>query len=110
LPGLYQVGFRFVDTSVNGPTNGPLHKPSDRFFLNFQAGITIVSITNSSEGLRLTFAAANDFSYVVESASDLDSEAAWVPVGEPVTGNNRLHEVIVTPALTSSLFRLRREP
>ncbi len=35
--GLYTVGFRTVDTSVNGTGGGPIHAPSDIVYINFQA-------------------------------------------------------------------------
>ncbi len=35
--GLYTVGFRAVDTSVNGTGGGPIHTPSDIVYVNFQA-------------------------------------------------------------------------
>ena len=33
--GLYTIGFRMLDTSVNGTGGGPLHLPSDVLFMNF---------------------------------------------------------------------------
>ena len=35
--GLYTVGFRAVDTSVNGVDGGAIHAPSDIIYINFQA-------------------------------------------------------------------------
>lgn len=35
--GLYTVGFRAYDTSVNGAGGGPIHAPSDIIYVNFQA-------------------------------------------------------------------------
>ena len=37
LEGVYTVGFRALDTSVNGPGGGPIHVPSDVLYLNFYA-------------------------------------------------------------------------
>jgi hypothetical protein len=36
-PGLYTVGFRLLDTSTNGTGGGPIHTPSDLFYMNFEA-------------------------------------------------------------------------
>lgn len=36
-PGLYTVGFQIYDTSVNGLGGGPIHAPSDVFYLNYNA-------------------------------------------------------------------------
>lgn len=33
--GLYTIGFRVFDTSVNGTGGGPIHQPSDVLFMNF---------------------------------------------------------------------------
>ena len=35
--GMYTVGFRAVDTSVNGAGGGSIHAPSDIVYVNFQA-------------------------------------------------------------------------
>jgi hypothetical protein len=35
--GDYQVGFRLIDTSVNGPGGGPIQTPSDLYLLTFHA-------------------------------------------------------------------------
>lgn len=37
LPGDYVVGFRLIDTSVNGPGGGPIQTPSDLYLLTFHA-------------------------------------------------------------------------
>lgn len=36
-PGSYTVGFQLVDTSSNGTGGGPIHTPSDVFYVNFTA-------------------------------------------------------------------------
>ncbi|MBL9171924.1 MAG: hypothetical protein JNL10_00185 [Verrucomicrobiales bacterium] len=109
-PGLYRVGFRFVDTSSNGPGGGPLHAPSPRFFLHFQSGITLAHIQVGTEGLEVTFAAANDFRYFIEERPQLDGPAPWAPIGDPVTGDNHLHTVALGTGGDVRFLRLRREP
>ncbi|MBL9174880.1 MAG: hypothetical protein JNL10_15185, partial [Verrucomicrobiales bacterium] len=109
-PGIYRIGFRFVDTSTNGPDSGPLHSPSPRFFLQFQAGVTLAGIADSSEGPELLFAAANDFRYVLESSPVLNDSAAWAPVGDPMIGDNHLHTIAAPPVDGARFYRLRREP
>jgi len=37
MEGLYTVGFRVLDTSVNGTGGGPIHLASDVLFMNFAA-------------------------------------------------------------------------
>lgn len=109
-PGLYRVGFRFVDTAGNGPGGGPLHPPSERFFLHFQAGITLAGIEQSPEGPELLFAAANDFLYQVESSPTLSEPVSWSPLGDSVSGDNHLHTLLAPAVDGSRFYRLRREP
>ncbi|MBX3734800.1 MAG: hypothetical protein KF791_19660 [Verrucomicrobiae bacterium] len=110
LPGLYRIGFRFVDTSANGPGGGPLHPPSPRYALFFQAGITIASVADLPSGPEVTFAAVNDHQYVLEASPELGAGALWTPVGEPVTGDNRLHRLQASPVTDLRFYRLRRDP
>jgi hypothetical protein len=109
-PGLYRVGFRFIDTAGNGPGGGPLHPPSERFFLHFQAGITLAGITAGPAGPQLLFAAANDFLYQVESSPTLSGTVSWEPLGDPVSGDNHLHTVLAPAVDGPRFYRLRREP
>jgi MYXO-CTERM domain-containing protein len=37
VPGNYTVGFKIVDTSVNGTGGGPIHSASETFLVNFSA-------------------------------------------------------------------------
>jgi MYXO-CTERM domain-containing protein len=37
VPGSYTVGFKIVDTSVNGTGGGPIHSASETFLVNFTA-------------------------------------------------------------------------
>ena len=37
LPGDYLVGFRIIDSSVNGTGGGPIHTDSDLFLMTFRA-------------------------------------------------------------------------
>jgi hypothetical protein len=59
-PGLYTVGFRFVDTSTNGPGGGPIQSPSDRFYLYLQADVTVTGIIVTNNALNVTFAAPSN--------------------------------------------------
>ena len=61
-PGLYRVGFRFVDVSTNGPGGGPIQAPSDRLHLYFQADVTIAGIATATNGISLSFAALSNVS------------------------------------------------
>ncbi len=110
LPGLYRIGFRFVDTSANGANGQSWHTPSPRFHLNFQAGVTLAAVHPVEEGFEVTFATTSGFTYLVESATRLDEPSAWVPVAGPEPGTDRLQTVLIpATADTTRFFRLRRE-
>jgi hypothetical protein len=110
VTGLYEVGFRIVDTSSNGPDGGPWHSPSDLFPVYFQAGVTIHRIYFETDGnLILEFAAESGRTYVVERRSpDVDSD--WSPAAPPLVGTGRLVRVeLPSPHTPAAWFRLRRE-
>lgn len=104
-PGLYRVGFRFIDTSANGPGGGPVHSPSERFHLNFQAGLTLARIAASDGGIDLTFAAVQGQTVQLESAPRIEGTPDWRPVGDAIVGDNHLHTVTV-PSTGGAVFRL----
>ncbi len=113
--GLYQVGFRFVDASTNGPGGGPIQAPSDRFCLWFQAGVTIASISPAVNGVNLTFAALSNLpdtgtapatNYQIESTPTLGPQANWQPAGDVVVGDDHVHTVTLPVTNTSAFFRL----
>jgi hypothetical protein len=107
-PGLYKVGCRFVDTSTNGPAGGPIHTPSEKFYLNFQAGLTISGIAPSAGGIDVTFAAPSGRTYQLETAPGIATATDWKAAGDAVVGDDHLHTVTVpAPAGgAGALFRL----
>jgi hypothetical protein len=105
-PGLYRVGFRFIDTSTNGTNGGLIHQPSESFQLNFQAGLTIASIENGDDGVQLTLATFAGSTYQLESAGTLTDPSAWRAVGEPVVGDDHLHTVTVPGGGGAGYFRV----
>jgi hypothetical protein len=116
--GLYRAGFRFVDTSTNGPAGGPIQSPSERFFLWFQAGLTLGSITAGAEGLTIQFATASNVEegedgtatqYTLESSPQLGPGAQWHAIGTPVAGDDHLHNLILPSLERTGFFRLRAE-
>lgn len=115
LPGFYQVGFRFVDTSTNGPAHGPIQSPSDRFYLNLQAGLTIAKITRNAGGIQVIFAAPSNLpdtgtapatNYQVEASATLGPSAVWQPVGDLVVGDDHLHTNALPAAVSMRFIRL----
>jgi len=114
-PGLYSVGFRFVDTSTNGPGGGPIQAPSDRFYLYFQADVTIAGISIATNTASLTFAAPSNLpdtgtapatNYQLESTPVLGSLANWQPAGDLVVGDDHLHTVTLPQTNSTAFFRL----
>jgi hypothetical protein len=114
-PGLYKTGWRFVDTSTNGPGGGPIDTPSDRFYLYMQAGVTIASISVDTNGVNLTFGAPSNLpdtgsapatNYTIEASSSLGLDANWSQVGDVIVGDDHLHTVTVPLNGTIEFYRL----
>lgn len=106
--GLYTVGLRLVDTSMNGVDGGPLHRDSEVFRLQFQAGVTLARLEMEGEEVRVIFGAIQGYSYQVERSFGLGAGAVWEAVGEVVRGEDRLQEVRVPRGGAAVFFRLRR--
>jgi hypothetical protein len=114
-PGLYRVGFRFFDTSTNGPGGGPIQAASDRFYLNLQADVTLAGIVAETNQINLTFAAPSNLpdtgtapatNYQIESSPNLGPLASWQPAGDVVIGDNRMHVVTLPMTNSSAFYRL----
>lgn len=114
-PGLYTVGFRYVDTSTNGPGGGPLQTPSDRFYLYFQADVTIAGTRPATNGIDLMFAAPSNLpdtgtapatNYQIESTPTLGPSANWQPAADLIVGDDYMHTVTVSMTNRSAFFRL----
>ena len=114
-PGLYTVGFRFVDTSTNGPGGGPIQSPSDHFYLYLQADVTIASINIDTNGVNLTFSAPSNLpdtgtapatNYRIESTPVLGPLANWQPAADVLVGDDHLHTIVVPQTNSAAFFRL----
>ncbi|MGE4183108.1 MAG: hypothetical protein AB7J34_25090 [Limisphaerales bacterium] len=106
--GLYTAGLRLLDTSANGPDGGPLHRESDLFRLQFQAGVSLAGIKVEAEEVRVFFGAAAGFTYQVEASPRLGPEAVWTGVGDAVRGDDHVREVRLPRVVDGAFFRLRR--
>jgi len=108
-PGLYRVGFRLIDTARNGVNGTPLHEPSELFHLLFQAGVTIAKADPVTAGLQLEFATAATYTYTIEAADQPTAASGdWMPMGDPVAGDDHLHQVVVPITGHARFFRLKR--
>ena len=117
-PGLYKVTWQFVDTSTNGPNGGPVDLPSSPFYLYYQADLTTGSISVTTNGVSVTFAAPSNIpdsgvgpatNYELQSSSAIGTKGAWQAVGDVVVGDDHLHTVTVPLTGSSLFFRLKAE-
>ncbi|HTS71391.1 MAG TPA: hypothetical protein VMO17_20625, partial [Terriglobia bacterium] len=109
------VGFRFVDTSTNGPGGSPIQSPSDRFYLYLQADVTIAGLNVDTNGVNLTFAAPSNLpdtgtapatNYQIESTPVLGPSANWQPAADLLVGDDHLHTITLPQTNSAAFFRL----
>ena len=107
-PGLYTVGVRLVDVGGNGPGGGPLHAASALTLFNFQAGLTLASLSLAGDHVTLRFATVSGVDYFVEAAESPDSSASWKTVAGPISGTGTLVSVdLPSPSAAQTFYRLR---
>ena len=104
LPGLYEVGLRVVDTSKNGPNGGPIHPPSDLYYIYFQAGVT-ADIRVAEGKVRVRYPAPVGKGWTLERATDAAS-AGWESVATTIAGDDHMHE-FEQPSSSRGFFRVR---
>lgn len=110
LPGIYTLGLRAFDGSTNGAGGGPIHTPSDIFYVQFQAGVTIQSLEVNSPTATATFGATGGKNFILEYNDDL-STANWQPTGDTVSGDDHFHSLTDNNATNSARFyRVRNLP
>jgi hypothetical protein len=110
-PGLYTIGVRIIDTSNAGVNGGPIHTPSDLFYLYFQAGLFISSISRTNNALTVQFGTQGYMSYYLEMNSSLGN-TNWAMLAGPV-GNRRSELLFLTDTNANSsprFYRLRGLP
>jgi hypothetical protein len=95
-PGLYVVGLQLYDAATNGTGGGPIHSPSAIYLMYFQAGITIASLTQSTNNLAMTFASQNGKSYHLQTTINPALTSSWTNLAGPFTGSHLLRTVIDT--------------
>jgi hypothetical protein len=111
-PGLYTIGFRLIDTSINGPAAGPIHTSSEIYHLYFRAGPpvpSIHSISRTATEIHLAVDTATTNTYQIETATELRHPATnWQPLAAPVTGTGGVHTFTDTELnLAAKFYRLR---
>lgn len=103
-PGLYEIGLRILNTSVNGPGGGALHPASELAAMYFQAGVTVADVSVQEGSATVRYAAFKGGTYHLETATS--PEGPWAEVGSPTIGADHLVSVTTTAAETA-YFRLR---
>lgn len=106
-PGLYIIGFRFVDLSTNGIGGGALHVPSDIIPVAFQAGITLSAPAKLPNEFRVRVGAQLGRLHTLEYATNLAANATWT-AGASVSGDD--HFRVLTddnPAGEKRFYRVR---
>jgi hypothetical protein len=107
-PGLHTVGFRILDTSMNGTGGGPIHRPSELFFLHFQAGVTVARVAAGGDTMSLTYGTRLGWTYHVEALTNQAAGGPWRAVAGPVAGDNRLRmSVVPVDSDGVNFYRLR---
>jgi hypothetical protein len=104
IPGLYVVGLRAFDGSTNGLNGGPIHAPSDIFYIQFQAGVMIASFDVNDSAATITFGATGGQNFSLEYATNL-SPANWQSVGlGSIAGDDYLHSFVDNNATNATRF------
>jgi hypothetical protein len=104
IPGLYTLGFRLLDTSMNGPANGPIHLQSDLFFVYYQAGPTLSIQREPDHSLMVIYPVTIGRTWTLERKNRV-TDTDWQPL-ENLPGDNHLKLYSEQPA-AGALYRLR---
>jgi hypothetical protein len=107
-PGLYTVGFQFIDTSSAGPEGGPIHTPSKTNYFFFQAGLGIDSITKTNDVVSVKFGTRAFRNYDVESNTNLLG-TNWTKVTGIIGANHSDMHLLTDPNATNPacFYRLK---
>jgi hypothetical protein len=104
VPGLYVVGLRAFDGSTNGLNGEPIHTPSDIFYIQFQAGVTITVFNVNDGAATVTFGATGGQNFSLEYTTTL-SPANWQSSGLGIiAGNDYLHSFLDNNATNATRF------
>lgn len=101
-PGIYTVGFVIYDASTNGTPSGPIHQPSDTFYLDFQAGYNIKQITWANGAANVTIGTQLGFIFTLQYKTDL-KESVWTDIDQ-VAGNDNFQTIIDPSAGDAARF------
>lgn len=109
-PGLYTLGCKILDTSANGTDGGPIHTPSDIYYLYFQAGLTISSPIKTTNSFTATFGTKLGATYYAEVTTNL-ATTNWTTFAGPFIGNNYLQTFTDSNATNNfRTYRVKSSP
>ncbi len=110
-PGLYTVGFQFIDTGHAGTDGGPIHTPSKTNYFFFQAGLYLDSAVKSNSVMTVRFGTRPFNNYDLECNTNL-ATTNWFKVNEVIGGNHSDMHLLSDFNATNSgrYYRLREIP
>jgi hypothetical protein len=107
VPGFYMLGYRFLDTSTNGLNRGPIHTPSEIYYLYLQAGFTVPFINSTTNGVAVTYGTALGMNFFLEFRETLDASTQWTTIQGPIAGDDLLHTFVHKPSSTAGFYQTR---
>ncbi len=107
--GIYKIGFKVWDTSLNGLNGGPIHRPSDVLPVVFQAGINISDIAKTGQVASVRYGSTANQIFTLEYSTNLVEP--WLPAAPPKLGNDFFQVIDDAAAIDSRRFyRMRADP
>lgn len=103
-PGLYTVGFQFIDTSTNGLNGGPIHTPSKTNYFFFQAGLYIDSIAKTNKNVSMKFGTRAFYNYALQRNTNILT-TNWTTIGTVIGANHSdMHLLFDTNAVEGQCY------
>ena len=108
-PGLYTVGFQFIDTGHAGTDGGPIHTPSKTNYFFFQAGLYLDSIVKTNSVTTMKFGTRPYHNYDIQGNTD-PGTTNWTEVTGIIGANHSdMHLLSDTNATARPVFIASRE-
>ena len=110
--GKYKVGYKIYDTSTNGIGGGPIHTPSDIFFINWGTQLKVTQLSKSTDGVTLNVSGDPDVSFFLETTPTIGGTDPWTTVAGPLNYPTRGYYPVTDPKATGpgSFYRLLVAP
>ena len=107
-PGLYTVGFQFIDAGHAGTDGGPIHTPSKTNYFFFQAGLYLDSVVKTNSTVTVKFGTRPFKNYDLECNTNI-STTNWIKVNGLIGGNHSDMHLLSDFTATNSgrCYRLR---